>query len=139
LADQALNIAARKLHEGEQVAHLSAYCLAVARKLVIEQARERKKKQAALSDQGRSPAAALNPDRQRLLEILDQCIAELPAPERRLLLAYYGAEKQAKIEARKALADEMGIALNAVRIRAWRLRSKLEQAVNRRLEVLPRK
>ncbi len=129
LTDDVLNIAARKLSEGEQIGNLSAYCLAVARNLVMERVREQRKQREALQDPSFAPAKEAGEDRERLLEQLERCLAELPAADRSLLLTYYGANHRARIEARKALAGELGIPLNALRIRAWRLRARLEAAI----------
>jgi DNA-directed RNA polymerase specialized sigma24 family protein len=60
---------------------------------------------------------------------LDQCLDKLPRFERDLVIAYYQEEKHAKIENRKNLASEMGLALNALRIRACRIRANLMKCV----------
>ena len=52
------------MSEGEQKVHLQAYCLAIARKLVIEQTRERKKQQSVRLDPGWTGSAIFNPDRE---------------------------------------------------------------------------
>jgi DNA-directed RNA polymerase specialized sigma24 family protein len=58
-------------------------------------------------------------------ECLEKCLAELPASDRALVLAYYEHEKTAKIDHRKKLAEQLGLALNALRIRACRIRASL--------------
>jgi DNA-directed RNA polymerase specialized sigma24 family protein len=60
---------------------------------------------------------------------LDQCIQKLTPSSRELVLQYYYEEKKAKIEHRKQLADQLGIALNALRIRAHRIRTVLQICV----------
>ena len=62
-------------------------------------------------------------------ECLERCLEHLPTDNRKLVLQYYQQEKQAKIDHRKRLATELGIALNALRIRAHRIRRALEQCV----------
>ncbi len=44
-------------------------------------------------------------------------------------MKYYHDEKRAKIDYRKQLADALGIPLNALRIRAHRVRISLEKCV----------
>jgi RNA polymerase sigma factor (sigma-70 family) len=65
---------------------------------------------------------------------LDRCMEKLTPANRQLVVQYYQEEKRAKIEHRKQLADEMGIALNALRIRAHRIRTALQICVQTCLE-----
>ncbi len=62
-------------------------------------------------------------------DCLDQCMRELPAPTREMVLRYYQENKQAKINDRKRLAQELGIGVNALRIRAHRIRVQLQKCV----------
>ena len=63
-------------------------------------------------------------------ECLESCVRRLTAAQRELILRYYRGARRAKIDHRKKLADELGIALNALRIRAHRIRSTLEKCVH---------
>ncbi len=63
------------------------------------------------------------------LECLDKCIAELTTNNQSLLIEYYQEDKRAKINHRKDLAERLGIAANALRIRAYRLRAGVEVCV----------
>jgi DNA-directed RNA polymerase specialized sigma24 family protein len=47
-----------------------------------------------------------------------------------LVLQYYQEEKGAKIEHRRAMAERLGIPLNALRIRAHRIRVALRDCVS---------
>lgn len=60
---------------------------------------------------------------------LRRCMEELSPQNRQLIRDYYGEEKKAKIDRRKAMASRLGMALNALRIRAFRIRSALEKCV----------
>ena len=62
---------------------------------------------------------------------LEHCIESLSEENRYLLLKYYGAEGGSKIDQRKQLAEELGIAANALRIRAYRIRLGLQQCVEK--------
>jgi len=62
-------------------------------------------------------------------DCLDRCMEKLSSENRALVLSYYQEEKHAKIEHRKELATNLGIALNALRIRAHRIRASLQQCV----------
>ena len=54
---------------------------------------------------------------------------QLTVANRELVLQYYQEEKQAKIDHRRRLAEQLGIALNALRIRAHRIRASLQECV----------
>lgn len=60
---------------------------------------------------------------------LEKCLAKLPESERDLVVAYYQEEKHAKIDHRKKLAEELRLGMNALRIRACRIRAGLFQCV----------
>jgi len=68
-------------------------------------------------------------DLEREYACLEKCIESLTPDNRQLVIQYYQEEKRAKIEHRKQLADQLGIALNALRIRAHRIRTTLQQCV----------
>lgn len=74
---------------------------------------------------------------EHLYECLDQCMDRVPEKTRQLVLRYYENEKQAKIDDRKTLADELGIGVNALRIRAHRIRLLLRECVKNCMEQLP--
>jgi len=78
--------------------------------------------------------ASLTDDIEREYECLERCLEHLPADNRKLVLEYYQQEKRAKIDHRKLLASELGIAVNALRIRAHRIRRALEGCVHDCLE-----
>jgi RNA polymerase sigma factor (sigma-70 family) len=60
---------------------------------------------------------------------LEECLGHLAEFSRELVLEYYQQEKKAKIDHRAALANKLGIAANALRIRAHRIRRILEKCV----------
>ena len=62
-------------------------------------------------------------------QCLERCLGHLSNKNRDLVLRYYQGEKQAKIDERKLQALELGIAVNALRIRAYRIRIQLERCV----------
>jgi DNA-directed RNA polymerase specialized sigma24 family protein len=65
---------------------------------------------------------------------LEHCIDSLSDENRYLLLKYYGAEGRSKIDQRRELAEELGIAPNALRIRAYRIRLGLQECVEKCIE-----
>lgn len=62
-------------------------------------------------------------------QCLERCLHHLPWENRNLVLQYYQQDRQAKIEHRQRLATELGIAVNALRIRAHRIRRALQECV----------
>ena len=62
---------------------------------------------------------------------LERCIARLSEEDRGLLLKDYGAKGQTQAERRKALADELEITLNALRIRVYRIRTALKECIEK--------
>jgi len=75
-----------------------------------------------------------NGEKEREYECLDRCLERLLPDQRELVLQYYQKDKRAKIEGRQRLAEQLGIAVNALRIRAHRIRSRLQQCLNECLE-----
>ncbi len=65
---------------------------------------------------------------------LERCIERLTKENRDLLVRYYGADGGAETELRRALADELGIAPNALRIRAFRIRMTLKECLEKCIE-----
>jgi DNA-directed RNA polymerase specialized sigma24 family protein len=87
---------------------------------------------AALDNVSRQANVMSNEDRDRkekMLECLDQCAAKLDSTHRGLIFGYYVGEQRVKIENRLSLAQTLGITVNALSIRACRIRDKLESCV----------
>jgi DNA-directed RNA polymerase specialized sigma24 family protein len=70
------------------------------------------------------------------LECLDKCLKEIRYKDQVLILRYYQGETCEKIENRKSLAGQFGLSINALRIRALRIREKLEACVKKCAERL---
>lgn len=68
--------------------------------------------------------------REQHLECLTRCLEELSIENRDLIIRYYQGEKSLKIKNRKVMADEMGITVATLRLRAFRLRQSLEFRFN---------
>jgi hypothetical protein len=66
-------------------------------------------------------------------DALSRCFEALPQENRHLLERYYSGDAGERIRDRKALAEEIGIEVNALRNRALRLRRQLELCISRRL------
>ena len=130
LADETVNRVAQKIDEGHDITNLSAYFFSVARLIVMEALRRGR---AAVSLDEVPEMSAGQPfedeHKEARLRCLDNCLNELPVESRTLILKYHYEERRAKIDNRKQLADGLGIPLNALRIRAHRIRAALEKCV----------
>ncbi|MBI1761695.1 MAG: sigma-70 family RNA polymerase sigma factor [Acidobacteria bacterium] len=130
LADETLNRAIRRVDEGDIPADLPSYCLGIARFVLRESLRRPEQRGMDLEEAGPLPAPAadeLTEDARQ--SCFESCLHELPVESRHLIMQYYQDERRQKINNRLALAERMGIPLNALRSRAQRIRNRLEQCV----------
>ncbi len=70
-------------------------------------------------------------DTEQKHDCLESCINNLPEDSGHLIRRYYAADRQAKIDLRKQLADELSINVNTLRARALRIREKLQACIER--------
>jgi DNA-directed RNA polymerase specialized sigma24 family protein len=130
-ADKTFDRAARRIEEGERIDNLMGYLYGIADYVLMEWRKERDRAPLPLDPIGAylSEPPTENEDHEARLRCLDICLEELQAEDRVLILGYYQEEKHAKIGFRKQMADRLGVGLNALRIRAYRIRIKLEGCV----------
>jgi len=131
-ADDALNRVARKLAGGEPIMDVERYIFGVARMIAREVAQQRLRHKAALEELKHAPAAQVNAGEIALASVLWDCVLSLAPDTRTFILRYYEGDKQARIRNRRAMSEELGIPLNALRNRALRLRERLEDCVEKR-------
>jgi RNA polymerase sigma factor (sigma-70 family) len=145
LTDETINRVARRITEDENILKEEPlkYCYGRAREVFLEYLRHPSRTQRTQSDVNDLPQAqqpAIDPQTEADLytekcaqeqqeECLAECLGKLPPETRKLILQYYKGEQRAKINNRRALAEQLGISLNALRIRASRLRDELEACV----------
>ena len=129
-ADETINRIAKRIDEGEQILNPSGYAMGVARLLLLEIIKSRQREQSALTEMGTSSEAYEAPeDGDQRLDCLQNCLQTLSTDNRELILEYYQGEKSEKIQNRKKLLDRLGIPVNTLRMRALRLREKLQTCV----------
>lgn len=128
LADETLNRLMRKIDEGEAIRNLSAYVGGMARLVWLEALKEQKRERSAFEDL-RAPSQHPSQTDSQRVECFDLCLEGLLPENRALILDYYREERSGKIELRKQLAEKLGTPLNALRIRAHRIRMQLEKCV----------
>jgi RNA polymerase sigma factor (sigma-70 family) len=71
---------------------------------------------------------------ERRKECLSKCLRKLPKRKRDLILAYYAKEKQAKIIHRAEMAQQLGVSIEALRVRMLRIRGTLEECIEQCLD-----
>lgn len=74
---------------------------------------------------------AVREERELRLECLDDCVGSLPRPNLEIVTEYHKETGGTKIAHRNDLAKRLGIPINALRIRAFRIRGELEDCVGR--------
>jgi DNA-directed RNA polymerase specialized sigma24 family protein len=142
-ADVTLDRVARKIEQGEEIRTEAPYLfvLGVARYVLLEYGRKKANASVPLEALLPSQQPAEDPgeseqereyskDKERHLACLEKCLQNLAAASRDLVTQYYQGEKGEKIQNRKKLAAQLQISLDALRIRAHRIREKLEECVN---------
>jgi DNA-directed RNA polymerase specialized sigma24 family protein len=135
LADKTLDRVAAKIAGGEKIDNIGAYTGTVARFIWLEH--QRKKREDAVGDE--IPEVAVPPEvsieeaEDERIECLRECMrSTIPKPDdQRLITGYYDTDSNEKNkDARKRLAESLGMSVNTMKVRACRLRDKLERCIN---------
>ena len=136
LADETLNRIGKTLeHSAIATRPPARYCYVVARYVLLEDFR-RERKHVALGEPRYAEAllarAAMDvrrdveaTGRDERLDALDHCLQQLKPDQRELIVEYYRDSRQQKIERRRELANRFGLTMNALGIRAYRIRDAL--------------
>lgn len=130
LADETIN---RVISRLPQIQHRingerTPYFFGVARKVQLEYLRKK-------TPQPPADDAIIDSERVEIEhQCLEECMRKLSDENRELVLRYYRADGRKKIEERKQLALELGIAPNALRIRAYRIRAELQKCLEKCVE-----
>jgi DNA-directed RNA polymerase specialized sigma24 family protein len=129
LADETINRVTSKLHDIQTsfTGEPARYFYGVANKIHLEYLR---RKPPPVQPEPRIEYA----ESEMEYRCLDHCVEKLTTEHRELVLSYYQEQKHAKIEHRKVLASKLGIAVNALRIRAHRIRVTLQECVKQCLQ-----
>ncbi|HEX6900354.1 MAG TPA: RNA polymerase sigma factor [Thermoanaerobaculia bacterium] len=131
LTDETINRAARRMAEGVELRSSEpyGYFCGIAHLLYKEDLRRAIREQKVLEIGEWSPASLEVEEEtsDRRLECLRRCLSLLPPDQRDLVLRYHQGENN--IRNRKTLSEQMGIPMNALRIRVHRIRRKLEDCV----------
>ena len=136
LADETLNRVARRLEENGAIESdtPARYCYIVAKFVLLESVRQRARQSALSSAAGDSGVPEPPPDdsaqqRERTFSCLERCLEQCTPFDRQLILDYYGSTSESAPVQRKRLAQRLDLNANSLAIRAYRIRSRLEQCV----------
>jgi len=141
LVDETLNrVAERVAERGDEIPDVAAFAWGVAKKVRLEALRKDLKTVHLPDLPDVDSFVAIDRDwtgtkhelAQRRLNYLRICIQCLSPQNRRLLLRYH-APKGRRIEGRQRLAKENALSMLALRVRANRLRYKLEECIKKHL------
>jgi len=140
LSDETFDRVARRLAEGEFVINLPRYCFGVARRLLwevlgrhgLQPALWMPKNHAQnLAEERFYTAARYKSQESRARELqfacLEASLQQLTPADRELVLHYYETDACTRIDQRAALAERLGISLNALRVSVYRVREELKR------------
>jgi DNA-directed RNA polymerase specialized sigma24 family protein len=136
LGDEVLRRAGKNLVSGETVRNLEAYCAGIVRLVLLEDMNSRREVPLRGLDR-QLPAPEPGAEDDPRLQAFDSCLARLSEDNRQLILRYYACDGGEKVRERRALARSLGIPLNALRIRAFRIRAAMERCIAGKLAGSP--
>lgn len=136
----------KKLDQGTDIEHLEAFAYAVARNVAAEELRNQSRLEAfsylsheetvkvnRMQDERSNPAPALEQkeEKEELRRLMEACIQELPPEDIKLLVRYVSFSST---DMREELAAELGLSVNALRVKVHRIRERLQQSLRRKLK-----
>ena len=131
LTDETIDRVARKVGQGQQIENLMGYFYGVARLVLKEYERAQLRLQRVVDTLPRSTEEVDDddeePDPRR--ECHKKCLEELSETDRNLIVAYCRPDGRPKKERRQELATKLGIKRENLRLRAFRVREKLDTCV----------
>jgi len=140
LADETLNRIGKTLETDGAIATKppARYCYVIARFVLLEDIRRGSRvipvdegRMAAIEHGLTRPGASDEVSlREQRLTCLDRCLQELKPDQRDLAIEYYRDAKRQRIDRRRGIAERLGITMNALGIRASRIRTALETCMN---------
>lgn len=141
LADETFDRVARRVHTGETIraSEPERYFYGVARNILREHRDSPERQFVSLDDLDPGEHPCIEPQQhiedfrrqhEFSLDCLAHCLQALSADSRNLLFDYYLDEKRARIARRKRTAERLGITVNALKIRVYRIRARLEARIS---------
>ena len=133
LTDEVFDRVAKKIEEIQPtyVGDPRLYFRAVANNLVKEDLK-RAKTQVFLEEPELPEPTTIQSDEDEtedIEECLRSCLQKLSAENRKLIVDYYAKEKQAKIDHRSELAQQLKTSVQTLRVRVYRVRQSLQECI----------
>ncbi|HKX31151.1 MAG TPA: hypothetical protein VJ302_25910 [Blastocatellia bacterium] len=126
LGDETINRVARKIEEGHQIDDLFKFSHGVARLVLLEHWNDPKREWEQLDERLAPPKPEKQTDDHRL-KCMEKCLQILSTEERDLIIKNCTLDKNGK----EALVKTMGLTINALRLRVFRIRTKLDECRER--------
>jgi DNA-directed RNA polymerase specialized sigma24 family protein len=126
LADETVNRVARKIEEGQEIEDLFKFSYGVARFVLLEHWDDPKREWEQLDER----LSLSEPDREseeHQVECMKKCLQALSSEERDLIVKNCTLDKRGKEE----LAMVLGVTINALRLRVFRIRARLHECRER--------
>lgn len=136
LADETINRVARKVKEiaGHYDGDPALYFYGIAQKICLE-AQRRKPVAVIPSNHACQPEFDEHFEDSLLRHnCLDSCLIKLIDDDRIIVTQYYASEEQTHIDHRRNLAQRFGLTTNTLRVRAHRIRQRLQKCVQECLQ-----
>ena len=130
LADETIARVTQKLHEvaSNYEGDPTRYFFGVARNVYLEQTR--RPRMVSIEDVADGAILLRRVVSDEVThDCLESCMATLARDECDLIIEYYAHDKIEKIEHRQELAKSLGLGLNALRLRTYRIRQRLARCV----------
>ena len=131
LADETIDRVARRVNEGQQIENLMGYFYGVARLVLKEYERAQLKLERAVATLPTS-TEDVHDDKEATrprLECQKKCLKELSETDRILIVGYCQPDGRPKTVRRQEQATKLGIKRENLRLRAFRVREKLDNCV----------
>jgi len=122
LSDETISRVSRRVEEGIEIEDVFKFSYGVARLVLLEHWRDPKREWDQLDEQVSSPKSDREFD-EYCLECMKKCLRALPSEERDLIVKNCTLDKKGKEE----LARSLGLKISALRLRVFRIRTKLHE------------
>jgi DNA-directed RNA polymerase specialized sigma24 family protein len=120
LSDETINRVARKVGEGVKIEDIFKFSYGVARLVLLEHWNDPKREWDQLDERLSSPKSGREVDEHRL-QCMEKCLQALTPGDRDLIVKNCLLDKKGKEE----LSRSLDLTINALRLRVFRIRSKL--------------
>jgi RNA polymerase sigma factor (sigma-70 family) len=133
LSDEVFDRILKKINEGEKIQNINAYSVTIAQFVLKEFLRNSKNKNqliekvAEIQQLKAKEIDEVDEKFEKQRNCFEKCLEKLSVEDRKFIISYYDTDERTMINSRKKLADEMNVSLNTIRIKACRIKAKLEK------------